>query len=729
MKDISLEEFQFESQTSYTLLEEIGRGGMGIVYLAARYSGGVTDYVVLKTLKKLESSEEEALLREANLAATLRHENIVKTYGLESIPLSALSPNFRQSLDELSYSSVQKEKKKKVRRLQFRRDQPEDIQLIESGEAEEKQLLLLVVDYVDGMDLRELHQEHLNLSLLLPVPFAGFIISRIARALGYSHNYIIHRNISPENILINTHGICKLSDFGISVAVAGLPGYLKGKLPYMSPEQMQKRRVDEASDLFSLGAVAYHVITGIPLFAIDRAVSEEEQIKSIEKQLSAGIVPPDQIRKDIPEELSSIIVKMLMPTPQLRYQRAVSVANDFEKKYLYSKGYGPTNNSLATYLSIFESKFSMYNEEQLEYLSFLKNDQGELQLKRKMALSEYTQEGVSLLQLRDPALYQRLQEAVEVKESGGHEERRTSLIKVRHLDNVIESFIVKNDPVIIGCSEEATIALKDEYILEQHCQIKKVEDDVFLIPFPQADVYVGNSAVLEERELQEGDRIKMGNHLIFFINQTFLRRAETKTIFQLNAKSDLNTMSQNNNFIIDLQIVPEVLPCLAGLVEKILEKTNLSELKKGVIPTAMVETLQNLKGTKESNFRVHIRKSPTRIFFTCTECCPHGYDNLLSIFKKHRASLLSELEEKESYTDVGSDLELHDELMGESGAHEVGTVYGKSEDDFPDFDFDDDDDFSDFEDMSILAAKVIVHSFDRIEFKKNLTEVEFVVYL
>ena len=123
MSESTITEFSFDSRMNYTFIEEIGRGGMGIVYLASRNSGGVVDYVVLKTLKSLNEEDEKALAQEANLAAQLRHENIVKTYGLESIPLSVLPEPFLQSLGALSYVKPKNQEYswKKIRRLNFRR--------------------------------------------------------------------------------------------------------------------------------------------------------------------------------------------------------------------------------------------------------------------------------------------------------------------------------------------------------------------------------------------------------------------------------------------------------------------------------------------------------------------------------------------------------------------------------------------------------------------------------
>src|SRR4030095_15419096 len=100
----------------------------------------------------------------------------------------------------------------------------------------EQKLYLMVMDYIEGTDVRTFQNDHYKRDLLLPAPLAAFIVSRVARSLSYAHQTIIHRDISPENLLLNTQGVVKLSDFG--VAVEQKEQGLTGKISYMSPEQI-----------------------------------------------------------------------------------------------------------------------------------------------------------------------------------------------------------------------------------------------------------------------------------------------------------------------------------------------------------------------------------------------------------------------------------------------------------------------------------------------------------
>ena len=99
MDDFALRGFSFPSSSSYTIVEELGRGGMGVVYLVEKNCGGVLDYVVFKSFKTLDDEQEARLRNEANIATFLRHENIVKTYGLEYCKLSDMPEQFRKNLN------------------------------------------------------------------------------------------------------------------------------------------------------------------------------------------------------------------------------------------------------------------------------------------------------------------------------------------------------------------------------------------------------------------------------------------------------------------------------------------------------------------------------------------------------------------------------------------------------------------------------------------------------
>jgi serine/threonine protein kinase len=721
-----VKEFQFESQTTYTFLEELGRGGMGIVYLAERNSGGVIDYVVLKTLKSLTKEDEDALRQEASLAALLRHENIVKTYGLEAIPLSGLPHTFLKSLGALSYIRDEEEERGGLRRLNFKRMRSgkEGTTLLKSNK-DEKNLLLIAMDYIDGTNLRSLHYEHLYQSLLLPVLMSAFIISRIARALAYAHHYLIHRDISPENILLNTQGICKLSDFGIAVASHQQPDYWAGKLSYMAPEQIYDQPIDERIDIFSLGSLAYQLLTGIPLVEMPQDVSFEEQIKAVKQQINDGFVPPAMVRSDIPEELSQIVMKMIQPVPQRRYQRGNEIANDLEKKYLYAKGYGPTNNSLATYLNIFENRFASYNEGQLEQLSFLKNDKGETQIKRTLQLSDYLETGLKLLdKRRNSEVYKRLKATAHLRQvQAMNREERLAYLKVKYLDNVIESFPVTN-ALTIGLSENMDVCLNDKAIAPHHCTLHRSGQNLVL-KAAQRDAQMNiNGVAMQERELKDGDKIKIASYFLFFINQ---KPSEWQPGHRFSLDHDVDMATeclQAKDFLVTFTPQPEAFTRLARLADYMLSTTDLNELKLGIIPTALVESVQLLQGeANNESFQLHVMRRPIYLIFNCVNVSERGYCAFLQTFKKHREHLAQELEQKEKkgLEKESGDVELFNEDHRTGKTGKIPVVTGKD----PLADMDIGEDF----DPSKLAAELIVHSFDRIELHKEKREVELVVYI
>jgi len=403
----SLRDLSFQSAATLTFVEEIGRGGMGIVYLAEKHCEGVSDLVVIKTIRSMNEKQLDMLKGEANIAAGLRHENIVRTFGLEAIPFDSLPVEFQDELHSYRESGENGSNKGRellsdLRMGQFRTlvDFTEQPMLLSDLNATGKRLYLIVMEYIEGWDLREIHSKHIRAGSLLPVTLSAFIISRLCRALAYAHQYIVHRDVSPENILISHQGVTKLMDFGIAVAADEEAFGFAGKIQYMAPEQVRNELVDNRSDIFALGLVAYHLLTGISLFLTPSGLDFQEQAAYYDQLLVNEIISPHEVCEDIPEAYSNIIMKMLALDPESRYQTIDRVGSDIEKKIIYAEGFGPTNNSLAAYLKMFESDFQIYTKEDLQQLAFLADEDNKYRLKRAIRKNLYTEKGCKLLEDR-----------------------------------------------------------------------------------------------------------------------------------------------------------------------------------------------------------------------------------------------------------------------------------------------------------------------------------------
>lgn len=415
-----LESISFRSSSTYTFVREIGRGGMGVVYLARKTCEGVTDHVVLKTIRMVSTERIAKLRREANIAAALRHQNIVRCHGLESIPVLALegcppksvmndaaavtSPaTGTQRIDPRVEGTMLLERMRKG----VKPDGAEtSTMVIDAGagmdetvdESTGERLYIMVMDYVEGFDLACMFNRHATSGLLLSLPISGFIISRICRALGYAHNYIVHRDVSPENILVNTQGVVMLTDFGIAVAAGSKEHGFAGKIVYMSPEQIAGEEVDGRSDVYSLGIVAYQMATGINPFHPPAGLNFRDRVDFVRVRMDKPVPPPSEICRDIPEVYSRIIVKMMARNPEDRYQSIAAAGNDLEKDYLYSSGFGPTNNSLEAYIDLMQNNFSGLTEKHSEQLSFLDSGvDGALKLGRPATAETFTDKGAGML--------------------------------------------------------------------------------------------------------------------------------------------------------------------------------------------------------------------------------------------------------------------------------------------------------------------------------------------
>jgi len=261
----------------YQVERLIGRGGMGEVYLARQTS--LNRPVALKVLRPELLTKEKYLTRfeaEATAVAKLNHPNIVHIYAL------ALEDGVR----------------------------------------------FIAMEYVPGTNLREyvLKKGALEYPLALSLMKQAVVAVGVAGELG-----LIHRDLKPENLLLTKKGQVKIADFGLCRDLAAgpldltQPGVAMGTPAYMSPEQAQGLAVDHRSDLYSLGATFYYMLTGENPFKGDSAIAVAL------KHLREVAVRPKIIRDDMPVELDRLVMKLLEKSPAKRYQSASEVLRDLSR--------------------------------------------------------------------------------------------------------------------------------------------------------------------------------------------------------------------------------------------------------------------------------------------------------------------------------------------------------------------------------------------------------------
>lgn len=298
----------FQYVGTYRIIREVAEGGMGRVYLAEQLGvSGFTKTVGIKTIRHdlVDSGLfRDLFIAEAKLVADLVHENIQQVYQL---------------IDMMGTYAI-------------------------------------VMEWVHGVTFEDINARLDERNEYLPPELAVFLVSRVARALAYAHHkrgrdgrhlHLVHRDVSPVNIFTSWQGVVKLADFGIAKALthAHLDDGKEtvGKTPYMSPEQARGEVTDQRSDIFSLGLVLFEMFTGEQLYPVE---SVDEVIHLHETK---AVPSPRGWNPRVPEVVEPIMRRMLERDPRARYQDAHDVVRDLEV-FMYSGGYGPTNEKLADYL-------------------------------------------------------------------------------------------------------------------------------------------------------------------------------------------------------------------------------------------------------------------------------------------------------------------------------------------------------------------------------------------
>jgi len=212
---------------------------------------------------------------------------------------------------------------------------PYIIQMHELGQLEGS--IFIAMEFIEGVDLRKILQQEQKRASVVPPDIAAWLTARLCEGLHYAHNKtgsdgkplgIIHRDVSPQNLMVGYRGEVKLVDFGIAKATSFMerskPGVIKGKFLYLSPEQLSQDRIDHRADLFAIGTMLYEVTTGKSPFykptteAVIYAIRAEDP------------PPPHLTQNGYPVELSRIIMRCLLKDRSRRYQQAGEVHADLE---------------------------------------------------------------------------------------------------------------------------------------------------------------------------------------------------------------------------------------------------------------------------------------------------------------------------------------------------------------------------------------------------------------
>lgn len=281
---------------SYQLIRQIAVGGMAEVFLAKVV--GVEDFEKFVALKMIHphlamnTEFVRMLINEAKIAAQLSHTNIAQTLDLGCV----------------------------------------------DGR------YFIAMEYVDGVDVSRLIRAAAHTGTLLPIDVCALILREVAGALDHAHCKhddggrllgIIHRDVSPDNVLITYDGEVKLVDFGIAKATAASHlevETIKGKWHYMSPEQTRGEPLDATSDIYSAGAVLWEMLTGRMLF-------EDQELEQLVALIRTGTFPrPSQLRTEVSSQLERIVLRALSTNRWDRYQTAEELAGDLQR---FLQGYSP----------------------------------------------------------------------------------------------------------------------------------------------------------------------------------------------------------------------------------------------------------------------------------------------------------------------------------------------------------------------------------------------------
>ena len=285
-----------ESQQRYRVVEKLESGGMAEVFRAESegLQGFKKQVAIKRVLPHLSEKKKfiSMFLDEARLSAQLSHSNCVQVFDI--------------GVGDNAY--------------------------------------FIVMEFVDGANLKSIAETLKKQGKDFPVSCAAFIALEICKGLSYAHEirdqqgvelHLVHRDMSPPNVLVTKHGEIKIVDFGLAKANSQLersePGIIKGKFSYLSPEAAMGQEVDLRTDIFAVGIILWELLSGQRLFL------GETDFQTVKKVQQAVIPPISQINRDAPPELERIVNKALARDPAHRYMTARDLGQDLSK-FLFEFG-------------------------------------------------------------------------------------------------------------------------------------------------------------------------------------------------------------------------------------------------------------------------------------------------------------------------------------------------------------------------------------------------------
>ncbi len=300
----------------YRLTKRIATGGMAEIFLAHRQDAPMEPMVIKRILPHLVKSGEfvSMFLDEARIAAQLTHENVVRI---------------------------------------------EDVGQISGA-------YYIAMEYVHGEDIRRIYNRAYKLQRSLPLSHSIRVIADAAMGLGYAHKLtdvagkpmgVVHRDVSPQNILVTYEGAVKVVDFGIAKAANKVAqtraGVLKGKYSYMSPEQALGDPIDHRTDIFALGIILYETTTGTRLF------KRHNELATLQAIIKCEFVPPSEALPGYPPQLEGVLLKALAKRPEDRYSDAEEL-HDALYEFLKGSGLFVERTAIAEFMrSLFEDRLEL----------------------------------------------------------------------------------------------------------------------------------------------------------------------------------------------------------------------------------------------------------------------------------------------------------------------------------------------------------------------------------